>query len=81
MSPGSTPRLPRIPLWQGAAYRLVLGDSSGNEVPVRLILASVVSLPRTHIFEHLGTSEEYSVQEREAGRFYMDQREIAVEFA
>lgn len=77
--PASRPRLPHVPLWRGAAYRLIPGH--GDEIPVRLILASAVPHPRTHIFEHLDSFEEYQVHEEQPGRFYMDTREITVEFA
>lgn len=72
------PRLPHLPLWQGAAYRLI---RKTDIIPVRLVLASVLQHPRTHIFEHLDTFEEYTVQEHAPGQFCMDNAEITVEFA
>jgi hypothetical protein len=78
-SQAQVPKLPHLPLWRGAAYRLV--RATGDEIPVRLVLASAMPHPRTHIFEHLDTFEEYHVKELEPGRFSLDSHEITVHFA
>ena len=63
-------------LWQGAAYRLVRG---GTDIPVRLVLASIRSRPRTHLFEHLDTFEEYPVVEHDNGHFTLHGTTIIIE--
>lgn len=72
-------KLPHLPLWRGVLYRLIRGD--GTELPVRMLLPSALPFPRRHIFEHLGTFEEYHVQEHARGRFTLDGEEISIEFA
>jgi hypothetical protein len=71
-------KLPHLPLWQGAAYRLVCDT---DVIPVRLVLASVLPFPRTHVFEHMDSFDEYAVEETEPGHFSLDTRKITVEFA
>jgi hypothetical protein len=64
-------------LWQGAAYRLVIDE---KEIPVRLVLASIRRRPRTHLFEHLDTSEEYPVVEWD-GYYTLHGKQITVHTA
>ncbi len=79
----SRPNLPHVPLWCGAAYRLV-EVGTGTVMPVRLLRASQLSYPRIHVFEHLDISypiEELEVVEMQAGEFYYMNNEMQLELA
>ena len=65
---GAPPNLPHVPLWNGAAY-IVLVKEDALEIPARLVMGSVLALPRTHHFETLKDCSEIIVHEKERGTF------------
>lgn len=77
------PKLPHVPLWSGAAYRLV--DLKGDtEIPMRLIRTSSMAYPRIHIFEHLDIAfpiKELEVVEVEPGSYQYMNTEMQLELA
>jgi hypothetical protein len=79
----SRPSLPHVPLWCGAAYRLI--DVNGTTVlPVRLLRASSLAYPRIHTFEHLDISfpvKEIQVVEITRGSYTYLNKEIHLELA
>jgi hypothetical protein len=79
----SRPNLPHVPLWCGAAYRLV-DQTDGTTIPARLLRASQMAYPRIHTFEHLDISfpiKELEVVEMKPGGFYYMNSEIHLELA
>lgn len=71
--------LKHIPLWNGAAYRIV--QSNGTVIPVRLLSGSLRPSPREHTFQHLGTDEEVKVTELSSNNFSLNGERVRVEFA
>ena len=61
--------LKHVPLWRGAAYRLV---TFSDTIPTRLVETSPRPWPRVHVFQHLGTAEAITVTELSSGNFVLN---------
>lgn len=76
----TTPKLPHVPLWKGAAYRLIATDT-GVVTPVRLHLASSLPIPRVHTVQRLEDDVCIDVLEFSLGDFYIGNAPVSLELA
>lgn len=72
--------LPHVPLWEGAAYRVLSLDGS-EEIPLRLVVASACRFPRSHVFQRLQDDRDVDVVERERGQFFIGTSPVVLKLA